>query len=360
MAFLRIENLGKSFGQVRVLNNISFEADAGEFVVLLGPSGCGKSTLLRLITGLTEEHEGEIYINGQRVTDLDPKYRKVAMVFQSYALYPHLSVAKNISFGMEINHVPKAERAARVAEAVRALQLEELLDRKPAKLSGGQRQRVAIGRCMVREPDLFLFDEPLSNLDAKLRHDTRTELKQLHQRLRATTVYVTHDQFEAMTLATQIVLMNAGEVVQVAKPLDLYDRPMNRFAATFVGSPQINLIKGQIAPEGVGGARFSSNDLSLLLPSSAFAAAPANPGVVELGLRPESAILVPDSHDATMMEVSYVEPTGADIFLYGRWGGEQIVARLDRRTRAAAGDKVPIAWRLDAAVVFDLDSGRRI
>src|ERR1041384_4988539 len=237
MSFLKLENVSKSFGNFKALKSINLEAEAGAFVVLLGPSGCGKSTLLRLITGLTEDHDGEIYINDRKVTDLDPKDRKVAMVFQSYALYPHLNVARNISFGMEINRLPKAERDRRVLEAARALQLEPLLNRLPSQLSGGQRQRVAIGRCLVREPDLFLFDEPLSNLDAKLRDDTRVELKHLHQRLKATTIYVTHDQHEAMTLGTQVVLMKDGRIVQMASPTELYGRPVNRFAATFIGSP---------------------------------------------------------------------------------------------------------------------------
>src|SRR6218665_1967289 len=207
------------------------------------------------------------------------------MVFQSYALYPHLSVARNISFGMEINRVPKAERDRRTLEAAKALQLETMLHRLPSQLSGGQRQRVAIGRCLVREPDLFLFDEPLSNLDAKLRHETRVELKQLHQRLKATTIYVTHDQHEAMTLATQVVLMKDGEIVQIGTPLDLYNRPVNRFAATFIGFPQINLMPGRLAPEA-GSARFIGAGMDLLLPATIFGGAITAPVDVELGLRP--------------------------------------------------------------------------
>ena len=358
MAFLRLDNVSKTFGAFTALRNITFEAEAGEFVVLLGPSGCGKSTLLRLITGLTEDHEGEIYINGRRVTDLDPKDRKVAMVFQSYALYPHLTVARNISFGMEINHVGKAERDRRVGEAAKALQLEGLLDRYPAQLSGGQRQRVAIGRCLVREPDLFLFDEPLSNLDAKLRQETRAELKHLHQRLRATTVYVTHDQYEAMTLASKVVLLDRGEIVQVGTPMALYDRPVNRFAATFIGTPEINLLKGEIEVAG-GAARFIAEGLALDLPPGIFDTTP-RAGAAEFAIRPESARRAAPAEAHCTVAVDYAEPTGSDVFVNGTVGGQPIVVRLDRETRIAPGDQLPIRWQLDAASLFDLDTGKRL
>jgi multiple sugar transport system ATP-binding protein len=355
MSFLKLENVSKSFGSFQALKNINFEAEAGAFVVLLGPSGCGKSTLLRLITGLTEDHEGEIYINERRVTDLDPKDRRVAMVFQSYALYPHLSVRKNISFGMEINRVPRAERDKRVEEAARALQLEPLLDRLPAQLSGGQRQRVAIGRCLVREPDLFLFDEPLSNLDAKLRHDTRVELKHLHQRLKATTVYVTHDQHEAMTLATMVVLLKDGEIVQIASPTELYARPVNRFAATFIGSPAINLIKGELSADG----RFRGGGLDVALPPGVLDGAPSA-RTVELGLRSENARVAGPADAQQVIEVDYVEPTGADLFVNGRAGGQDVVARVERTAKVAAGDKLPVRWQLDAGLVFDAETGIRL
>ena len=337
------------------LDDVSFEAPAGAFVVLLGPSGCGKSTLLRLITGLTEDHEGEIYINERRVTDLDPKDRKVAMVFQSYALYPHLSVRKNISFGMEINRIPRAERDRRVAEAARALQLEPLLDRLPLQLSGGQRQRVAIGRCLVREPDLFLFDEPLSNLDAKLRHDTRVELKHLHQRLKATTVYVTHDQHEAMTLATQVVLMKDGKIVQIAAPTELYARPVNRFAATFIGSPAINLIKGDLTAAG----RFTGAGLYVAFPSGVLDGAPSG-GPVELGLRPETARIAPAADAHQTIDVDYIEPTGADLYVNGKADGQDVVIRVERTAQIHPGDHLPIRWQRDQALVFDAASGDRI
>jgi multiple sugar transport system ATP-binding protein len=355
MSFLKLQNVSKSFGSLRVLNNINFEADAGEFVVLLGPSGCGKSTLLRLITGLTEDHDGEIWINDRRVTDLDPKDRRVAMVFQSYALYPHLTVRKNISFGMEIKRIRREERDRRVMEAARALQLEPLLDRLPAQLSGGQRQRVAIGRCLVREPDLFLFDEPLSNLDAKLRHDTRVELKHLHQRLKATTVYVTHDQHEAMTLATKVVLLKDGEIVQIASPTDLYARPINRFAATFIGSPQINLIKGELTADG----RFRGGGMDVELPPGVMSE-PIGARSVELGLRSENGVLVSPADAHMTLKVAYLEPTGADVFVNGKVGEQEVVLRAGNALKAAPGDSLPVHWNLESALLFDAVTGARI
>ena len=355
MSFLKLENVSKSFGTFKALDDVSFEAPAGAFVVLLGPSGCGKSTLLRLITGLTEDHDGEIYINERRVTDMDPRDRKVAMVFQSYALYPHLSVRKNISFGMEINRVPRAERDRRVAEAARALQLEPLLNRLPVQLSGGQRQRVAIGRCLVREPDLFLFDEPLSNLDAKLRHDTRVELKHLHQRLKATTVYVTHDQHEAMTLASQVVLMQDGRIVQIASPIELYARPVNRFAATFIGSPAINLIKGALGADG----RFVGGGLDVAIPAGVLDG-PAAARPAELGLRSESVRNARDSDAHQTIAVDYIEPTGADLYVNGKVGGQDVVVRVERTEKVRPGDHLPIRWQLDQALLFDANTGVRL
>jgi ABC-type sugar transport system ATPase subunit len=357
---LRIERAGRRFPNGTVaLEDVSLAIGSGDFVALLGPSGCGKSTLLRLITGLTEEHDGEIYINGRRVTELDPKDRRVAMVFQSYALYPHLSVARNISFGMEINRVPRAERDRRVLEAARALQLEELLNRRPAELSGGQRQRVAIGRCLVREPDLFLYDEPLSNLDAKLRQETRGELKRLHHRLGATTVYVTHDQYEAMTLATKVVLLDRGRVVQIGTPLELYDRPANRFAARFIGTPAINLLRGRLEPQG-DGVRFVGDELAVELPRSSFAARPEAGREVELGIRAESVQPATDGDADFVLVIDDIEPTGSDIFLTGRVGVQEIVARVDRGTQLARGDRLPLRWRAGAASIFDIESGTRL
>jgi len=359
MSYLRLDNLSKKFGEFTALQDINLVAEAGAFVVLLGPSGCGKSTLLRLITGLTEDHDGEIFINDRRVTDLDPKDRKVAMVFQSYALYPHLTVARNISFGMEINRVPKARRDEKMLNAARALQLESMLDRYPAELSGGQRQRVAIGRCLVREPDLFLFDEPLSNLDAKLRHETRVELKQLHQRLQTTTVYVTHDQHEAMTLATQVVLMDKGRIVQTASPVELYENPVNRFAATFIGSPQINLFKGDIAPHGKG-LRFTADGVSLDLPRSVLRSKIDGKRQVELGIRAENATVAEAGKANILLGVDYIEQTGSDVFIYGAIGGQSACFRVHRRTSFENGKQIPLMLDPETVMLFDLTSGERV
>ncbi|MDP8996372.1 MAG: ABC transporter ATP-binding protein [Pseudomonadota bacterium] len=353
MAYLELQNVSKSFGNFQALKNINFEAEAGEFVVLLGPSGCGKSTLLRLITGLTEDHDGEIYIKNRRVTDLDPKDRKVAMVFQSYALYPHLTVARNISFGMEIKRLPKAERQRRVLEAAKVLHLDNMLSRMPFQLSGGQRQRVAIGRCLVREPDLFLFDEPLSNLDAKLRHDMRVELRHLHQRLNATTIYVTHDQHEAMALATKIVLLKDGEIIQSGTPTELYNQPVNRFAATFVGS--INLIGGELTRNG----RFRGAGLDITLPPN-IAPRGVNYGAVELGLRYEDGHISTPATAHHFIDVEYVEPTGPDTFVNGRVEDSEITVRVERSSGVVSGDKIPVRWNLDRCLVFDRITGQRL
>lgn len=358
MAYLKLENITKKFGEFTAVNDISLEAEAGDFVVLLGPSGCGKSTLLRLITGLTEEHTGEVFINGRNVTDLDPKDRKVAMVFQSYALYPHLTVAKNISFGMEINKVPKAERDQKVMAAAEALQLETLLDRRPAELSGGQRQRVAIGRCLVREPDLFLFDEPLSNLDAKLRHETRAELKQLHQRLKTTTVYVTHDQHEAMTLATKVVLMKDGELVQTGTPMQLYKDPINRFAATFIGTPQINLLSGEIK-KTADDIIFTAEGMQFNLPKSIFKTEITD-GAVDFGIRCENGQICKDEEAHCFLQLDYSEPTGADTYLNGTINGQPAVVRVDASLEVKSGDSLPIKWNLNEAVMFATNDGCRL
>jgi multiple sugar transport system ATP-binding protein len=259
---------------------------------------------------------------------------------------------------MEINHIGKADRDRRVEEAARALQLETLLARFPAELSGGQRQRVAIGRCLVREPDLFLFDEPLSNLDAKLRQETRAELKHLHQRLGATTVYVTHDQYEAMTLASKVVLLDRGEIVQVGTPMELYDRPANRFAATFIGTPEINLLKGRLEAADAA-MRFACDGLRLDLPPGIFSA-PPRAGAAEFGIRAESARLAPPDEAHCVVTVDYAEPTGSDIFVNGSIAGQPIVVRLERETRIAPGDRLPIRWQLDAASLFDSQSGNRL
>lgn len=246
MANITLENIKKSFGKTEVIHDISLEIENGSFVALVGPSGCGKSTLLRMIAGLTEITEGNIKLDGQVVNDLTPRKRNIAMVFQSYALYPHMSVAENIGFNLKLNRIPKSEIKERVAEVAKLLDIEHLLDRKPVQLSGGQRQRVAMGRAIIRDPRAFLFDEPLSNLDAKLRVQMRTEIKALHRKMKTTSVYVTHDQVEAMTLSDRIVVLNKGYIEQIGAPLELYNNPANPFVASFIGSPSMNLVEGQV------------------------------------------------------------------------------------------------------------------
>lgn len=359
MSYLRLENINKSFGAVQVLNNINLTAEEGDFVVLLGPSGCGKSTLLRLITGLIEDHEGDIFIGDRDVTPLDPKDRKVAMVFQSYALYPHLTISKNISFGMEIKRLPKPEREQRVLEAARALQLEPLLKRYPAQLSGGQRQRVAIARCLVREPDLFLFDEPLSNLDAKLRNETRIELKQLHQRLGATTVYVTHDQHEAMTLASKVVLMKDGNIIQAGPPMALYDDPVDRFTATFLGSPQINLVRGQLETTD-DGLLFSNDSMSLNLPSGILKKPFTGTCEVDFAVRAENAELADNKPIHLNLPVDFSEATGADIYINGKLNSAVFTVRLAKSANVLGHDILPIHLHLEQTFIFDAATGARL
>src|SRR5215471_13322743 len=268
MASLELVNIRKRYGELDILKGVDIAVDAGEFLVLVGPSGCGKSTLLNMIAGLDTVSDGEIRIGGRRVNDLHPSERDIAMVFQSYALYPNMSVRENIAFGMEMRKVPKPEREQAVQEVAKTLQIDHLLDRRPAQLSGGQRQRVAMGRALVRKPRIFLFDEPLSNLDAQLRVDMRTEIKKLHQRLGATIVYVTHDQIEAMTLATRIAVMRAGELLQLGSPGEIYNRPANTFVAGFMGSPSMNLIPAKLvqANGGLGASVTRDEAEPALLP----------------------------------------------------------------------------------------------
>ncbi|HEY9344172.1 MAG TPA: sn-glycerol-3-phosphate ABC transporter ATP-binding protein UgpC, partial [Inquilinus sp.] len=272
MASLTIQNVIKRYGAIEILKGINIDIDDGEFLVLVGPSGCGKSTLLNMIAGLDTISDGTIAIDGRRVNELHPKDRDIAMVFQSYALYPNMSVEQNIGFGLEMRGVPKEDRAKAIADVARLLQMEHLLKRKPSQLSGGQRQRVAMGRALVRDPKVFLFDEPLSNLDAKLRVEMRTEIKKLHQRLKSTIVYVTHDQIEAMTLATRIAVMRAGELQQLGTPREIYDRPANTFVAGFMGSPPMNLIKAKVVDHNGGPHaaidRLQDGEIVLPLPAN--------------------------------------------------------------------------------------------
>jgi multiple sugar transport system ATP-binding protein len=369
MSFLDIDHVRKTFGPVEVLKSIDISVDQGEFLVLVGPSGCGKSTLLNLIAGLETISAGEIRIDGRRVNELHPKDRDIAMVFQSYALYPNMNVAQNMAFGLEMRGVPKAERARAVQEVARLLQIEQLLKRKPGQLSGGQRQRVAMGRTLVRNPKIFLFDEPLSNLDAKLRVEMRTEIKKLHQRLDATIVYVTHDQIEAMTMATRIAIMWQGELQQLGSPRELYDTPANTFVATFIGSPSMNLIPAKLVRDNakVCAALNGADGFSASLPVAGNGAWDAYVGrEVILGLRPEhiSDSLGPEAHgpDHHRLDcvVEVTEPTGPDTLAVAMVGGIEATARLRADTVVRPGQRATFLVDMGKACLFDSTTERRI
>jgi len=353
MASVQIQDVRKSFGSVEVLHGVTVPIEDGGFVVLVGPSGCGKSTLLRMIAGLENVTSGEIRIDQRVVNHLPPKARDVAMVFQNYALYPHMTVAANMGFSMKLRGAPKSEVDARVGVAADILGLAPFLDRYPRQLSGGQRQRVAMGRAIVRDPQVFLFDEPLSNLDAKLRVAMRTEIKELHQRLRTTTVYVTHDQIEAMTMADQIVVMDERIVEQMGAPLDLYDNPANLFVAGFIGSPAMNFLKGRVRVNG--SAVFETNDgvtLPLARPPSQ---ADGRPAVY--GVRPEHLSLAEDGAPA---EVIVVEPTGSEIQVFARLGATEVVAVFRERQLLKPGDKIRLKPNPKLVHLFDEGSGQRL
>ena len=368
VAFLEIDRLHKSYGSFEVLDDINLSIDRGGFLVLVGPSGCGKSTLLYTIAGLETITRGEIRIDGRTVNDLPPSKRDIAMVFQSYALYPTMSVAENIGFGMEMRGVPKAERIRAVTEVAKTLQIEPLLSRRPRQLSGGQRQRVAMGRALVRNPKLFLFDEPLSNLDAKLRIEMRTEIKRLHQSLGTTIVYVTHDQIEAMTLATRIAVLRDGVLQQLGTPADIYDDPANMFVADFMGSPPMNLFPVTVRGrgEGAGLTVERTGGEPVTLPAAGVVGLEARAGrEVILGLRPEAITEVSADRaakGAVVVEcmVEVVEPAGADTYVVTRLGGREVVARTSPDYRIRAGETVPLAFRLDRAVFFDPTTHVRI
>jgi multiple sugar transport system ATP-binding protein len=342
MSNVSIRNLKIQLGANTVIEALDLEVEPGEFIVLLGPSGCGKSTLLHTIAGLIDVADGSIEIGGQDMTWADPKDRGIALVFQSYALYPTMNVERNLSFGLRINGTPKAEIARRVARASEMLQLEPLLKRRPAQLSGGQRQRVAIGRAIVREAEVFLFDEPLSNLDAKLRTELRRELKQLHKRLGATMIYVTHDQVEAMTLATRTAVMRGGVIQQIGTPAQVYAQPANLFVAAFLGSPGMNLLKGKLERSG-DCVRFSTPYLDLDVSHYPFKAEPAAGLPCVLGIRPEDVQLGEESgHRAS---ISLIEPMGNHRVIWLEYDGGQM--------SAIAQDKTPLA--VDQATSFTLD-----
>src|SRR5215475_13623524 len=353
MASVDIRDVRKSFGDAEVLHGVSVPIGDGQFVVLVGPSGCGKSTLLRLIAGLENITSGTISIGGRVVNDVHPKERDIAMVFQNYALYPHMTVAQNMGFSLMLRGAKKDEIAKRVNTAADILDLGSLLGRFPRQLSGGQRQRVAMGRAIVRDPQVFLFDEPLSNLDAKLRVAMRTEIKELHQRLRTTTIYVTHDQIEAVTMADSIVVMHDGAVEQIGAPLDLYDKPDNLFVAGFIGSPAMNFLKGKVKVNGA--ATFEGpNGVSLPL-----ATAPSNSDgrPVVYGVRPEHFTIADDGAEA---EIVVVEPTGSETQVFAKLGGEQVVAVFRERHQLAPGDKVMLKPDPTLVHLFDETTGKRL
>jgi multiple sugar transport system ATP-binding protein len=355
MAELRIKDLNKAFGENRVIEDLSFEVSKGGFYILLGPSGCGKSTVLRLIAGLERQDGGEIYIGDREVSGLTPRDRDVAMVFQSYALYPHMDAFQNMAFPLKLRKVPKGEIEKKVKEAAGLLDMEEFLDRKPAELSGGQRQRVALGRAIVREPKLFLFDEPLSNLDAQLRAAMRVELARLHQKMKTTMIYVTHDQVEAMTLGEKIILLDRGRIQQMGTPRELYERPANLFVATFIGSPRINLIEGKIEVKD-GGLFFGSDGFSLELKG--------REGLKEykgremtMGIRPES--LTP-GEGTVKGEIELVEHIGSEAYVYLKVRGvkERMVAKAPPDFRGRPGEEVSLA--LDTAQAHFFYEGKRV
>jgi len=368
MGFLDIDNTTKSYGSLEVLHKVDISIEEGEFLVLVGPSGCGKSTLLNMIAGLEEITSGEIRIKDSVMNGVHPSRRNIAMVFQSYALYPNMTVGKNITFGLEMHGTPKAEREKAMKDVAGLLQIEPLLDRKPGALSGGQRQRVAMGRALVRNPDVFLFDEPLSNLDAKLRVDMRTEIKKLHQKLGTTIVYVTHDQIEAMTLSTRIAVMNGGYVQQLGTPQEIYDNPANLFVATFMGSPAMNVVPATVAVEHdkpVACVTLHDGSMvSLQLSQENLSAWDGKQ--IMLGIRPEN-ITDEDGADRNSANVVKLtnriivtEPAGSDTFVTTSLGGKDVIARMRSDADVQPGKDFQFAVNMDKAVVFDPETQTRI
>jgi len=350
MASVSIEDVRKSYGAVEVIRGVSIDIADGEFVILVGPSGCGKSTLLRMVAGLEAISGGSIRIAERVVNDVAPKDRDIAMVFQNYALYPHMTVRQNMGFSMRLRHAASAEMEEKVGRAARILGLEKLLDRFPRELSGGQRQRVAMGRAIVRDPAVFLLDEPLSNLDAKLRVQMRTEIRALHQQLRTTTIYVTHDQVEAMTMADKIVVMHDGIIEQIGTPLDLYDRPVNRFVAQFIGSPAMNVIDGRIEH-----GRVAGGGVALPLPDFA---RHWDGRDVSWGIRPEHLGISQGGGIEATVEV--VEPTGADTLLFVKVGDKPVVVTLRERIGVRPGEHVQLSADVDQVHLFDAATGARL
>jgi len=354
MASVELQSVSKSFGDVGVLKEISLSIAHGEFTVLLGPSGCGKSTLLRIIAGLENEDAGRVEIGGRNVSGLEPRDRGVAMVFQSYALYPHMTVRKNMSFSLKLSGRERGEIDKKVEDASRMLELEDYLDRYPRQLSGGQRQRVAMGRAIVRDPEVFLFDEPLSNLDAKLRVQMRMEIKKLHYRLGNTAIYVTHDQTEAMTMADRVVVMRAGQIEQIGTPMEIYDRPANDFVAQFIGSPVMNFLPGRVM-EGDGKPRFVSEGIEVPVGTDSSMIGKE----VWLGIRPEHVQLDVGDH-ALNCHVSLLEPMGRETLIHAQLGEADICIAPSKRANIELGDVVPIIFPQEHIHLFDRSSGARL
>ncbi len=360
MANVRFDAVRKVYpnGHVGVAG-ASFEVADGELLVLVGPSGCGKSTLLRMIAGLEEISSGTLRIGARVVNDVAPKDRDIAMVFQSYALYPHMSVAENLAFGLKLRGQPRAEVAARVAEAAQMLELEQVLDRKPGQLSGGQRQRVALGRALVRQPQVFLLDEPLSNLDAKLRSGMRVEIARLHRKLGTTMIYVTHDQIEAMTLGQRIVVFRDGQIQQIDTPMALYEQPANLFVATFLGSPAMNVLRGTLH-RGDAGWRFDGGEGVSLALGAAALPDDWNDRTLDLGIRPEHLQLAEAGDAALAPVVEVVEPVGSEVFVNLRLADQALVARLPPERVPVPGETLPLRIPVARVHFFDPDSGARL
>ncbi len=353
MAEVRLVDITKSFGDIKVIYGVNTTIRDGEFIVILGPSGCGKSTLLRIIAGLETQTTGTVFIGERDVGHVEPKDRNIAMVFQNYALYPHMTVYGNMAYGLKVRGMPKPEIDERVRKAARTLELEHLLERRPRQLSGGQRQRVAMGRALVRDPEVFLFDEPLSNLDAKLRVQMRVEIKRLHQQFRRTSIYVTHDQVEAMTLADRLIVMNAGNVEQIGTPMQVYAAPASTFVAGFIGSPPMNMMDGTIAASGRAVELPGGTQVGL-------ATELGGGRPIKVGVRPEHMHV----NDAGTLDVlvDLVEALGADTLVHGRIGGSGglMTLRLPGNARVAAGDRLPVGIAPDDLHVFDSESGARL
>ncbi len=356
MAGLKLQAVTKSWdGKTQVIKPLTLDVADGEFIVMVGPSGCGKSTLLRMVAGLERVSGGDIWIDNKRVTEMEPKDRGIAMVFQNYALYPHMSVEENMAWGLKIRGMGKEHIAERVKEAARILELGELLKRRPRELSGGQRQRVAMGRAIVRDPAVFLFDEPLSNLDAKLRVQMRLELQHLHRRLKTTSLYVTHDQVEAMTLAQRVLVMNKGIAEQIGTPVEVYEKPASRFVASFIGSPAMNLLDGYVSASGT---HFElEGGMTLPFGRSARESGGRN---MTLGIRPEHIALSSQAEGGVPLVLDTLEMLGADNLAHGRWGEQKLVVRLAHQHRPTAGSTLWLHLPDNHLHLFDGETGQRV